>query len=94
MPQEHTILLTAGITKVAHVQAALQPHQPQALTACLHTVLLANWQQGFSASGDQLIQNAQTGQLYAVSPSQLLLPAQVQPVTALRPVRVNLMGPL
>ena len=41
MPQEHTILLTAGITKVAHVQAALQPHQPQALTACMHTVLLA-----------------------------------------------------
>ena len=33
MPQEHTILLTAGITKVAHVQAALQLHQPQALTA-------------------------------------------------------------
>ena len=31
MPQEHTILLTAGITKVAHVQAALQLHQPQAL---------------------------------------------------------------
>ena len=28
MPQEHTILLTAGITKVAHVQAALQLHQP------------------------------------------------------------------
>ena len=41
MPQEHTILLTAGITKVAHVQAALQLHQPQALTACLQTVLLA-----------------------------------------------------
>ena len=65
MPQEHTILLTAGITKVAHVQAALQLHQPQALIACLQTVLLAmpaawqtvassaptpaTWQQGLSA---------------------------------------------
>ena len=35
MPQEHTILLTVGITKVAHVQAALQLHQPQALITCL-----------------------------------------------------------
>ena len=40
MPHEHTFLLTAGITEVAHVQAALQPHQPQALTACLYKVLL------------------------------------------------------
>ena len=85
MPQEHTILLTAGITKEAHVQAALQLHHPQALTACLQTVLLAmpaawqtvassasapaTWQQGLSASGNQLIQNAQTGQLHAINPS-------------------------
>ena len=105
MAQEHTILLTAGITKVAHVQAALQLHQPQALTACLQTVLLAmpaawqtvassapapaTWQQGLSASGNQLIQNAQTGQLHAISPSQLWLPAQLQPVTALCPVQVT-----
>ena len=102
MPQEYTILLTAGITKVAHAQAASAPPAttPHSLQ---HTVLLAMpsaWQtiagsaptpatlqQGSSASGDQLIQNAQTWQLYAVSPSQLLIPAQMQPVTALRPVQ-------
>ena len=105
MPQEHTILLTAGITKVAHVQAALQLHQPQALLTCLQTVLLAmpaawqtvassapapaTWQQGLSASGNQLIQNAQTGQLHAISPSQLLLPAQLQHISALCPVQVT-----
>ena len=71
---------------------AIDP-SPQALTACLQTVLLAmpaawqtiassapapaTWQQGLSASGNHLIQNAQTGQLHAISPSQLLLPAQL-----------------
>ena len=39
MPQEHTILLTAGVTKVAHVQAALQLHQPQALISLTHYML-------------------------------------------------------
>ena len=84
---------------------SLQLHQPQALLTCLQTVLLAmpaawqtvassapapaTWQQGLSASGNQLIQNAQTGQLHAISPSQLLLPAQLQHISALCPVQVT-----
>ncbi|KAL3141653.1 hypothetical protein ABBQ32_004882 [Trebouxia sp. C0010 RCD-2024] len=76
-PQDQPLLLAAGITKVAHLQAALQVQHPQALTACLQSLLLAlplpwqaaataaptapPWRQGHSASGTQLIQNTQTG---------------------------------
>ncbi|KAL3155051.1 hypothetical protein ABBQ32_001027 [Trebouxia sp. C0010 RCD-2024] len=76
-PQDQPLLLAVGITKVAHLQAALQVQHPQALTACLQSLLLAlplpwqaaataaptapPWRQGHSASGTQLIQNTQTG---------------------------------
>lgn len=105
MPQDHRLMLTAGITKVAHLQAALQLHQPQALTACLQFMLQAlpsawqtvassapaacTWLQGVSATGNQLIQNTQTGQLHTVSTNQQLLPAQAQLVSALCPVQVT-----
>ncbi|KAL3138218.1 hypothetical protein ABBQ32_006038 [Trebouxia sp. C0010 RCD-2024] len=65
-PQDQPLLLAAGITKVAHLQAALQVQHPQALTACLQSLLLAlplpwqaaataaptapPWRQGHSAS--------------------------------------------
>ncbi|KAL3135451.1 hypothetical protein ABBQ32_007473 [Trebouxia sp. C0010 RCD-2024] len=78
-PQDQPLLLAAGITKVAHLQAALQVQHPQALTDCLQSLLLAlplpwqaaataaptapAWRQGRSASGTQLIQNTQTGAL-------------------------------
>ncbi|KAL3134178.1 hypothetical protein ABBQ32_008093 [Trebouxia sp. C0010 RCD-2024] len=88
-PQDQPLLLAAGITKVAHLQAALQVQHPQALTACLQSLLLAlplpwqaaataaptapPWRQGHSASGTQLIQNTQTGQQHSVSPHCQLL---------------------
>ncbi|KAL3149626.1 hypothetical protein ABBQ32_001668 [Trebouxia sp. C0010 RCD-2024] len=40
-PQDQPLMLEAGITKVAHLQAALQSQHPQAFTACLQSILLA-----------------------------------------------------
>ncbi|DBA99815.1 TPA: hypothetical protein ACH3X1_013717 [Trebouxia sp. C0004] len=76
-PHDHPLLLATGITKVAHLQAALQQQHPAAFTACLQSVLMTMpppwraiatsaptapaWRQGLSASGSQLIQNTQTG---------------------------------
>ncbi len=72
-------MLSAGITKVAHLRLSLQLQQPQLLTSELSSVLLAlppawrtivsskpacTWfQVVLSASGRQLVQDAQTGQL-------------------------------
>ncbi|DBB04703.1 TPA: hypothetical protein ACH3X1_012757 [Trebouxia sp. C0004] len=82
-PHDQPLLLATGITKVAHLQAALQQQQPAAFTACLQSVLMTMpppwraiataaptapaWRQGLSASGSQLIQNTQTGQHHLLS---------------------------
>ncbi|DBA76181.1 TPA: hypothetical protein ACH3X1_009910 [Trebouxia sp. C0004] len=72
-PHDQPLPLATGITKVAHLQAALQQQHPAAFTACLQSVLMTMpppwraiataaptapaWRQGLSASGSQLIQN-------------------------------------
>ena len=73
--------LSAGISKVAHLRRSLQLQQPQLLALELSSVLLGlppAWRavvssapastclQGFSASGRQLIQDAQT--VHTISP--------------------------
>ncbi|KAL3134186.1 hypothetical protein ABBQ32_008101 [Trebouxia sp. C0010 RCD-2024] len=104
-PQDQPLLLAAGITKVAHLQAALQVQHPQALTACLQSLLLAlplpwqaaataaptapPWRQGHSASGTQLIQNTQTGQQHSVSPHCQLLQAPTQAISISGPMHVT-----
>ncbi|KAL3147942.1 hypothetical protein ABBQ32_002391 [Trebouxia sp. C0010 RCD-2024] len=104
-PQDQPLLLAAGITKVAHLQAALQIQHPQALTACLQSLLLAlplpwqaaataaptapPWRQGHSASGTQLIQNTQTGQQHTVSPHCRLLQAPTQAISISSPMHVT-----
>ncbi|KAL3136231.1 hypothetical protein ABBQ32_007243 [Trebouxia sp. C0010 RCD-2024] len=104
-PQDQPLLLAAGITKVAHLQAALQIQHPQALTACLQSLLLAlplpwqaaataaptapPWRQGHSASGTQLIQNTQTGQQHTVSPHCQLLQAPTQAISISGPMHVT-----
>ena len=40
-PQQKPLMLSAGITKVAHLQLSLQLQQPQLLALELHSVLLA-----------------------------------------------------
>ncbi|KAL3145292.1 hypothetical protein ABBQ38_001555 [Trebouxia sp. C0009 RCD-2024] len=40
-PRDQPLLLVAGITQAAHLQAALQVQHPRALTACFHSMLLA-----------------------------------------------------
>ena len=74
-PQQKPLMLSAGITKVAHLRLSLQLQQPQLLASELSSVLLAlppAWRtivssapactlfQVPSASGRQLIQDAQT----------------------------------
>ncbi len=79
-PQQKPLMLSAGITKVAHPRLSLQIQQSQLLASELSSVLLAlppAWRtivssapactlfQVPSASGRQLIQDAQTSQLYS-----------------------------
>ena len=68
--------MSCNVTKLAHLQVALQQQHPPTFTACLQSVLTAipppwravvtaaptapTWQQGLSAAGSQLIQNTQT----------------------------------
>ncbi|KAL3149874.1 hypothetical protein ABBQ38_013239 [Trebouxia sp. C0009 RCD-2024] len=103
-PQDQPLLLAAGLTKVAHLQAALRTQHPQALTACLQSMLLAlplpwqavatatptapAWRQGVSSSGIQLIQNTHTGQQHSVSLHSQLLQAPAQAISAFAPVHV------
>ena len=54
-------MLSAGITKVAHLQLALKLRQPRPLALELRSAPAAAWFQVLSASGRQLIQDAQTG---------------------------------
>ena len=103
-PQDQPLLLTSSITKVAHLQLALQQQHPPPLSTCLRSVLLAlpqpwqavataapaiaAWQQGSSPSGTQLIRDSQTGQLHSLSIQHQLLQAQAQPITATGPVHI------
>jgi len=102
-PQQKPLMLSAGITKVAHLQLSLQLQQPQLLALELRSVLLAlppawravvssapaaTWFQALSASGRQLIQHAQTGQLHTVSPHLQLLQTPSEPVSNPSPVQV------
>ncbi|KAL3154648.1 hypothetical protein ABBQ32_014107 [Trebouxia sp. C0010 RCD-2024] len=102
--QDQPLMLEAGITKVAHLQAALQSQHPQAFTACLQSILLAlpppwqaiaaaapaapAWHQGLSASGSQVIQHLPTRQQHSISHQHQLLPTSAQAVSALGPVHV------
>ncbi|DBB04266.1 TPA: hypothetical protein ACH3X1_013285 [Trebouxia sp. C0004] len=103
-PHDQPLLLATGITKVAHLQAALQQPQPAAFTACLQSVLMTMpppwraiataaptapaWRQGLSASGSQLIQNTQTGQHHSLKSHDQLQESHAQAVSAATPVHV------
>ncbi|KAA6412934.1 MAG: hypothetical protein FRX49_13766 [Trebouxia sp. A1-2] len=102
-PQQKPLMLSAGITKVAHLRLSLQLQQPQLLALELNSVLLAlppawravvssapafTWFQVRSASGRQLIQDAQTGQLHTIGPHLQLQQVPLQPVLDPSPVQV------
>ena len=102
-PGQKPLMLSAGITMVAHLQLALQQQQPQLLRLELDSVLLAlpsawqavassapaaAWFQAVSTSGRQVIQHAQTAQLHTVSPNLQLLPTLAEPVSNPSPVQV------
>ena len=93
-------MLSAGITKVAHLRLSLQLQQPQLLASELSSVLLAlppawrtivssapacTWFQVLSASGRQLIQDAQTSMLHIHLQLQQTPP---EPVSNPSPVQV------
>ncbi|DBA71594.1 TPA: hypothetical protein ACH3X2_001059 [Trebouxia sp. C0005] len=102
-PQQKPLMLSAGITKVAHLWLSLQLQQPQLLALELNSVLLAlppawravvssapafTWLQVRSASGRQLDQDAQTGQLHTIGPHLQLQQVPLQPVLDPSPVQV------
>ena len=103
-PHDQPIMLAAGITKLAHLQVALQQQHPPTFTACLQSVLTAipppwravvtaaptppTWQQGLSAAGSQLIQNTQTGQHHSLNSHDQLQESHAQVVTTTSHVRV------
>ena len=102
-PRLQPLMLSAGITKVAHLQLAFRLQQPQPLAQELHLVLLAlpsawqtivrsapvpTWLQVVSTSGQRLVQHAQTGQLHTVTSHMRLLPAQAEPVSSPSAVHV------
>ena len=103
-PHDQPIMLAAGITKLAHLQVALQQQHPPTFTACLQSVLTAipppwravvtaaptapTWQQGLSAAGSQLIQNTQTGQHHSLNSHDQLQKSHAQVVTTTSHVRV------
>ncbi len=89
-------MLSAGITKVAHLRVALQLQQPQLLAGEFSSVLLAlpqawrtvvssapasTWFQVLSASGRQLIQDARAGQLHIITPHLQLQQTPPEPVS-------------
>ena len=96
-------MISAGITKVAHLRLSLQRQQPQMLASELSSVLLAlppawrtivssapasTWFQVLSASGRHLIQDVQTGQLHTINPHLQLQQAPPEPVSNPSPVQV------
>ena len=95
-PKQKPLMLSAGITKVAHLRLSLQ--QPQLLASELSSVLLALppawrtivssipaciWFQVLSAFGKQLIQDAQTShlQLQQTPPDPVSNPSPVQVIS-------------
>ncbi len=96
-------MLSASITKVAHLRLSLQLQQPQLLALELSLVLLAlasawgaivssapasTWSEVLSASGRQLIHDAQTGQLHIISPHLQLQQTPSEPVSKPSPVQI------
>ena len=61
---------------------------PPAWRAVVSSAPAATWFQALSASGRQLIQHAQTGQLHTVSPHLQLLQTPSEPVSNPSPVQV------
>ncbi|DBB01263.1 TPA: hypothetical protein ACH3X1_001129 [Trebouxia sp. C0004] len=108
-PHDQPLLLATGITKVAHLQAALQQQQPAAFTACLQSVLMTMpppwraiataaptapaWRQGLSASGSQLIQNTQTGQHHLLKSHDQLQSPMLR-LSQLPPLCMSFLGTL
>ena len=107
-PQQKPLKLSAGITKAAHLRLSLQLQQPQLLGSQLSSVLLAlppawrtivssapacTWFQVLSASGRQLIQDAQTSQLHIVTPHLQLQQTPSEPVSNPSPVQVIFWDP-
>ena len=102
-------LVSASITQVAHLQAALQLQQPQSLAASLQTLLhllpaawqsiassppaVPHWVQCQSAAGSMFILRPHSSSLHSVSPSSELLQTVAQPVQPLHPVQVVLWDP-
>ena len=102
--QDQPQLVTAAITKVAHLQAALHFQQPQPLADALQAVLhllppswqlvtssqpaAPQWLQCQAASGDVVVQNACSGSLHSVSPNNELLQSNAQPVSAAHHISV------
>jgi len=91
------------ITQVAHFRLSMQLQQPQLLARELSSALLApppawraivpsasasTWFQVLSASGRQLFQDAQTGQLHTISSHVYLQQTPPEPVSSPSPVRV------
>ena len=103
-PHDQPSMLAAGITKVAHLQVALKQQHPPTFAACLQSMLMtmppswqavvvaaptaSTWQQGLSESGNQLIQNTQTGQCHSLTSHGQLQQSSVQAASAAHPVRV------
>ena len=88
-------------TKIAHLRLLLQLQQPQLLarvafsfvgTSSWRVVVssapAAPWLQDLSASGRQLIQDAQTGQLHTISPHLQFRQTPPEPVSNHSPVQV------
>ena len=101
-PQQKPLMLSAGITKVAHLQLSLQLQQFQLLALELSSFLRAlppawravvssapasTWSQVLSASGRQLIRDAQTGQLHTISPHLQLQQTSPEPASNPSPVQ-------
>ena len=108
-PHDQPLMLAASITKLAHLQMALQQQHPPTFTACLQSVLTAllplwraivtaaptapTWQQGLSASGSQLIQNTQTGQHHSLSSHDQLQQSHAQLAHNYQPCACRFLGP-
>ena len=102
--QDQPQLISAAVTKVAHLQAALQLQQPQPFSASLQAVLhllptswqtiassqpaAPQWVQRQTASGSAVIQHANSSRLHSISPSNELLETSAQPVLPGFPVHV------
>ena len=102
--QDQPQLVSAAVTKVAHLQSALQLQQPQPLAGSLQAVLqllpaawqtiassqlaAPQWVQCQSASGGIVIHHSHSSRLHSLSPSNELLPAGGPPVSVMHPVHV------